>query len=101
MYVSDGDWYCSPDCQSKSRNGQRDKRDSKNAYVRALTFMGLMDLVRLDAVRENDGLAMMSHWRMDMLQFHNRHHPKYVLLAHRLLAGNNLIFKIIYYVYLS
>ena len=56
-------------------------------YITGLMFAGLLDLVRHDAVRENDGLAMMSHWRLDMILFHNNHHPKYVLLGHRLLAG--------------
>eukprot|EP00105_Crassostrea_gigas_P043801 XP_019927949.1 PREDICTED: uncharacterized protein LOC105340967 [Crassostrea gigas] len=82
-----GKWYCN---QCKSGTDQPEsvvKPDLKNLYVRALTYHGLMDLVRHDAVRENDGDAMMGHWRYDVVQFHNRHHPKYVVLAHRLLAG--------------
>uniref|UniRef100_K1R5V6 Protein YNG1 n=1 Tax=Magallana gigas TaxID=29159 RepID=K1R5V6_MAGGI len=81
-----GKWYCN---QCKSGTDQPEsvvKPDLKNLYVRALTYHGLMDLVRHDAVRENDGDAMMGHWRYDVVQFHNRHHPKYVVLAHRLLA---------------
>ncbi|XP_062602465.1 uncharacterized protein LOC134264190 [Saccostrea cucullata] len=82
-----GEWYCSR-CKDIAKTDEVvDKPDLHNMYVKALTYMGLMDLVRHDAVRENDGEAMMGHWRMDLVQFHNRHHPKYVVLAHRLLAG--------------
>lgn len=63
------------------------KEDGVYNYVTGLMFVGLMDLVRHDAVRENDVQAMMSHWKLDMILFHNNHHPKYVLLGHRLLAG--------------
>lgn len=56
-------------------------------YITGMMFAGLLDLVRHDAVRENDGIAMMSHCRLGMILFHNSHQPKYVLLGHRLLAG--------------
>jgi hypothetical protein len=62
------------------------KEDGVFNYI-TLLFMGLLDLVCRDAVRENDGAAMMSHWKMDMILFHNNHHPKYVLLGHRLITG--------------
>ena len=83
-----GKWFCSAECKaSKTKEINTVVEDFKFNYVRAFTCMGLMDLVRRDAVRENDGKAMMSHWRMDMLLFLNNHHPKYSLLGHRLLAG--------------
>lgn len=86
-YMKGGKWYCNQ-CKSGTEQPEAiDKPDLKNLYVKALTYNGLMDLVRHDAVRENDGDAMMGHWRHDVVQFHNRHHPKYVALAHRLLAG--------------
>lgn len=98
-----GKWYCN---QCKSGTDQPEsvvKPDLKNLYVRALTYHGLMDLVRHDAVRENDGDAMMGHWRYDVVQFHNRHHPKYVVLAHRLLAGLvcYIEYTHIYYIFLK
>ena len=83
-----GKWFCSKTCMLKGKEKDPpQKDDSKSKYIRALLYCGLMDLVRHDAVRENDGEAMMSHWRHDIVQFHNRHHPKYVLLGHRPLAG--------------
>lgn len=47
----------------------------------------MFDLVRHDALRENNGGTIMGHWRFDIVQFHNRQHPIYVVLAHRPLAG--------------
>lgn len=69
-YMKGGKWYCNQ-CKSGTEQPEAiDKPDLKNLYV-----------------KENDGDAMMGHWRHDVVQFHNRHHPKYVALAHRLLAG--------------
>uniref|UniRef100_A0A8W8IKI6 Zinc finger PHD-type domain-containing protein n=1 Tax=Magallana gigas TaxID=29159 RepID=A0A8W8IKI6_MAGGI len=86
-----GKWFCSKDCKiassKKKKLKSEPKEDGVYNYVTGLMFVGLMDLVRHDAVRENDGQAMMSHWKLDMILFHNNHHPKYVLLGHRLLAG--------------
>ena len=30
---------------------------------------------------------MISHWKFDLIQFFRRGHPKYVILAHRLIAS--------------
>ncbi|XP_061162619.1 uncharacterized protein LOC133171838 [Saccostrea echinata] len=90
LFICSGKWFCSKECRiaGLKRNLKADtKEDGVFNYITALMFVGLMDLVRHDAVRENDGTAMMSHWRLDMILFHNNHHPKYVLLGHRLLAG--------------
>ena len=43
-----------------------------------LTFTGLKMMVDKDAERENDGEAMMSHWRINMIDFHN----KYLILEY-------------------
>lgn len=51
-----------------------------------LSFTGLKMMVDKDAERENDGEAMMSHWRINMISFHNNHN-KYLILEHRLLSG--------------
>jgi hypothetical protein len=53
-----------------------------------LSFTGLKMMVDKDAERENDGEAMMSHWRINMNAFHNNNHSKYLILGHRLLSGN-------------
>ena len=47
-----------------------------------------MDLVRKDAVRENDGEKMVTFWKADMANFANTNHHKYLILCHRLLAGD-------------
>ena len=36
---------------------------------------GLGERVRTDAVRENDGKRMLCHWRYDLLEFYEQHHP--------------------------
>ena len=46
-------------------------------------------MVDKDAERENDGEAMMSHWRINMISFHKNNHNKYLILGHRLLLGND------------
>ncbi|KAJ8300508.1 hypothetical protein KUTeg_022027 [Tegillarca granosa] len=56
-------------------------------YTCALLYKGLQDRAYKDAVRENDSEIMISHWRMDMIQFWQNHHNKYLILGHKLLAG--------------
>lgn len=46
-------------------------------------------MVDKDAARENDGEAMMPHWRINMIDFHNNNHNKYLILGHRLLSGKD------------
>ncbi|VDI42943.1 Hypothetical predicted protein [Mytilus galloprovincialis] len=48
---------------------------------------GLGHLARRDAIKEHDGPALISNWKVDMVSFHNHHHPKYFILGHRLIAG--------------
>lgn len=45
-----------------------------------------MDLCHRDTVREADGPAMMSHWRLNMLRFWQGNHSNYLRAGHRLLA---------------
>lgn len=93
----DEDWWCSDECRS-STNGNsswftayEDRPDCSTDYLRqytlALTFYSLMDLCQKDAIREGDGLAMMSFWRINMLRFWRGNHYKYLKIGHRLLAG--------------
>ena len=83
-FISD-EWFCSPQCSRKG--GDSNQVDRVLEYSRALTWDGLNHLVRRDAIRQGDGAAMMQHWALDMIQFANNNHPKYVVLAHQLLAG--------------
>jgi hypothetical protein len=71
-----------------------DPIDHKKEYVTSLLLLGLLDQVQRDCVRENDGPMLMCLWKMNIIQFHNRNHHKYVILAHRLLAGINILLKI-------
>lgn len=94
-----GDWYCQEACKPKKRKGKKGKKkskkdvkpvnDTKYNYSRALCWFGLNLLCRRDAVREADGEAMMSHWRIDLVHFFRTKHPKYLILAHRLIASIN------------
>jgi hypothetical protein len=91
LYYAAGKWFCSKECRMASSQKKSQKSPAKEDrvfnYITSLLFVGLLDLVRHDAVRENDSTAMMSHRKMDIILFHNNHHPKYVLLGHRLIAG--------------
>ena len=52
-----------------------------------MLWRGLNHLSRRDMLREGSGVAMMQHWSMDLIQFHNLGHYKYVILAHRMIVG--------------
>ena len=45
-------------------------------------------MARVDAERENQGESLLSFWRIDMFDFWERRHYKYLGFAHRLLAGD-------------
>ena len=42
--------------------------------------------------RENDGEAMLAFWRCDSVDFWENNHTKYLILAHRFIAGNKFLF---------
>ena len=44
-------------------------------------------MVFRDGIREGDGNFLMSMWRHNMLEFWQHNHPRYLLIGHRLLAG--------------
>lgn len=96
------EWYCCPDCERTSlavgggASSQRRSRnkttnlssglmDHKNEYSRAVVMRGLFHMALRDAVRENDGERMLIHWKFLMPHFFHRGHPKYFILALRLL----------------
>ncbi|XP_076080098.1 uncharacterized protein LOC143050878 [Mytilus galloprovincialis] len=66
-----------------------DEDDHKYQYSCAVAWNGLKMMVERDAERENDGLAILFHWRIDMIQFFNNNHNKYLILGHRLLSAVN------------
>ncbi|XP_038045915.1 uncharacterized protein LOC119720342 isoform X2 [Patiria miniata] len=78
-------WYCSLAC--KRLGLKKSKSDGVQEYSRALLYEGLCHLAFRDAVREGDGPAILSHWRINTLQFWNSKHLKYFILAHNMLAG--------------
>ena len=78
---SDDEWIC-PSCFSDGKDKDRVKE-----YSKTLAWLGIMDLVHKDTIREGNGPAMMSVWRANMLRFWQRNHYKYLILGHRLLAG--------------
>lgn len=61
----------------------------KYEYTKAVVWKGLSDMVKRDAVRENDGPLMLLYWKMDIAAFANDNHYKYFILAHRLLTSIN------------
>ena len=94
--VPQGDWYCQASCRIAKKGRQPAGRgdvvsqstDFVHNYSRAITWFGLNLLCRRDAVREADGNAMMSYWKLDHLHFFSaNHHPKYLILSHRLIAS--------------
>ena len=94
--IPKGKWFCSDNCQQQALKPKRmtvaerlKGTDGSKEYVRLLLWNGLNDMVRKDAVRENDGLRMIRMWKFDLLYFFRHNHPKYFILAHRLLTNIN------------
>ena len=81
---AENSWYCSDACCVL--DGQRE--DKLRSYSQSVLWNGLLDLSHRDMIREADGLAMMAMWRLDMLRFWEANHYKYLIIGHRLLAGN-------------
>lgn len=44
-------------------------------------------MAQTDAERGNNGDHMIADWKLDMVEFWNQNHYKYLILGHRLLAG--------------
>ena len=75
-------WVCSIGCNQK-------KKDNVLQYSKAILFDGLRNLCRRDAIRENDGPAMLSDWKRYSPEFHTGRHWKYAILSHTILAGKS------------
>ena len=71
-------------------NAEDETSDKTMTHFKRLALEGLNHLVRRDAVREGDGPAMASHWRIDMIQYWNRDHRKYRIIGHNYLASKCL-----------
>ncbi|XP_071483013.1 uncharacterized protein [Diadema antillarum] len=74
-------WYCSDECSLGAEND-----DYILNHTKALMYEGLCHLVRRQAVREGDGPAMTDDWKADMIDFHLKNHPKYLINGHYFLA---------------
>lgn len=64
--------------------------DHVTEYHKSIMVHGIRDMLRKRAVRHNDGDALESFWKLDMLPFWNGNHHIYLQLGHRLLLGINL-----------
>ena len=40
-------------------------------------------------MRENDGVAMVETWKIDIPQFWQKHHNKYMIIGHKFLSGTD------------
>ena len=85
--VLDGGWYCCPQCELDDDGGPV---DHILEYTKALVWRGLGYNVRRRVERSNDGPAMLAHWRLDMLDYWQHNHCKYLILGHLLLAGTHV-----------
>ena len=65
-----------------------DRGDSVYNYSRCMLWRGLLHMVQTYAERCNNGDHLITDWRLDMVEFWNYNHNKYLILGHRLLAGN-------------
>ena len=89
LSVADGVWYCSRRCSDAIGVDQ----DHIRNYSLAVTYLGLLDLCHRDMIREADGPAMLAMWRLNMPRFWAGNHYKYMIIAHRLIAGIPMLKK--------
>lgn len=90
LYSESAKWYCSTACKRKPKKRKKAPKkslDHVHEYTTDMLWQGLTILARNDAVSENDGPHMNAFWRIDMLNFAERNHYKYLKIGHRLLAG--------------
>ena len=78
-------WFCSKECERFACRSQ--VNDGVREYSKALLWEGLNHIVRREAIRYGDGQSIIDYWAMDIIQFANKGHHKYFILAHQLLAG--------------
>ena len=56
-------------------------------YSMSLLYQGLRHLSFRKAICTENGPAMMSHWRLNILDLLQNKHPKYLILAYHMLVG--------------
>ena len=85
-YLSSGNgWCCSANCEQELTGEV--VQDYVRNYAVATLWYGLVDIVHRDFIREGDGHAMMAMWRLNMPRYWMGNNYKYMIIAHRLLAG--------------
>ena len=77
------DWMCAV-CLY---HGDNRSDDHILQYSTGMVFDGLLHEARRDAVRENDGDRMISHWKMELPELPANRHYKYCIVTHHLIAG--------------
>ena len=94
--IPDDDFYCSNECKQQhariiESNGDETIADQlvdrQLEYARRLMWRGLNDLIRNDAIKENDGQRILRHWKFDLCDLQQHCHPKYVIFAMKLLVN--------------
>ena len=78
-------WWCSNAC--RHIEGREDLYDGVQAYVKAVGLRGLIDLCTRDMIREGDGPAINTDWRLSMADFIMHNHTNYFSIGHNILAG--------------
>jgi hypothetical protein len=66
-----------------SKRTQPHAIDSKREYSKALLFHGLVHMIMKDAVRENDGHRMVTHWKFLLPYLQVFTHAKVTLNSER------------------
>ena len=79
--IADEDWTC---VQCNVGDIPAAREDAILQYSRAVMWEGLRDMVARDAIRENDGLSMISLWVTENMSFQDRGHNKYLIKGRRL-----------------
>ncbi|WAQ97435.1 hypothetical protein MAR_030125 [Mya arenaria] len=85
-------WYCTKECMEHKKRAKRTiigDKDLKYAYTQRITWAGLNDLIRRDAILHNDGPMMILYWKADLAHFYANNHRNHLLMGHRLIASVN------------
>ncbi|XP_070559583.1 uncharacterized protein [Ptychodera flava] len=87
--MPDTNWFCSESCKTIHQELLQQASDHVFQYSSCLTWRGLYQMVHKEVERHADGEAIIRNWRLDMVQFWQHDHFKYLIQGHRLLAGVN------------
>ena len=71
--LPDGDFFCSKKCEDHAKSTVHKRLpeacDRRLMYSKALLWRGLNDMIRADAIKENDGSRIIRHWKFDLINF--------------------------------